>query len=93
MVAQRPINSNDTQLFDSALRQKKPIERIARRRFRFERPYRMAMIDREQIQTYRFKEVRQIVERKTRIDFPKASFDRDFPQAGRAREQDIFFSG
>ena len=49
MVAQRPINSNDTQLFDSALRQKKSIERIARRRFRFERPYRMAMIDREQI--------------------------------------------
>ena len=50
MIDEHPIARNKVQLFHCTLSQKQPIERVAGRRFRIDRPDRVAVVDHEEIQ-------------------------------------------
>ncbi len=79
MIAQRPIKRNEAQSFHRALRKQEAVERITGRRFRINRPHRVAMVDNKEVQPDLLKVVRQIVKGETGIDFSEASLDCDFP--------------
>lgn len=49
MTTQRLIDGDEPHVFRGALSEKKPVERITRRRFWIERPHGMAVHDREEI--------------------------------------------
>ena len=49
MTTQRLIDGDEPHVFRGTLSEKKPVERITRRRFWIERPHGMAVHDREEI--------------------------------------------
>lgn len=86
MIDQRPVDGDEVQPFDLALRQQKPVEGITRRRLRSGGRQDVPDFDRQDRQARIVKAGLHTLQRNTRIQFPNAGLDRYFPEAGHADE-------
>jgi hypothetical protein len=84
MCGERPVDSDEAQILDLALSEKKPVERIARCGLWFDIRQHMAMIYYDELKSHAPYEVGEQRERHRKRELSQPRFDGDFPQTSHA---------